>query len=89
MDRHLSIEDIEKYINNESDDVSLDWFQGALDHVMTCNYCKDRISNYIQIERICDDDGKMLAIGLEELAKMPDSPKKKSLLEKLFKGKKK
>ena len=86
MEKHLTIEEIEKYINNRTEDVSLEWFRETLDHIMTCDDCQDRMSNYIQINRICGDDGKMLAVGLEELAKSNASKEdKKKLTDKMLK----
>ncbi|MCR4674273.1 MAG: hypothetical protein K5675_04620 [Lachnospiraceae bacterium] len=69
MDEHLSLEDIERYLSDDLDNTPLDWFQKALEHVMSCKKCQKRISKHYKIERLFDEDGQMLALGLEELAK--------------------
>ena len=69
MDEHLSLEDIERYLSGDLDNTPHDWFQKALEHVMSCKKCQKRISKHYKIERLFDEDGQMLALGLEELAK--------------------
>lgn len=69
MDKHLTLEEIELYVSDSTDNIS--WLDEAIDHVVDCQLCQKRVSKYLQIERLFEDDGKMLAVGLEELANTP------------------
>ncbi len=69
MEKHLSLEDIERYLSDDIDSKPLDWFQEALEHVMSCEKCQRRISKHYRIEQLFEEDGQMLALGLQELAK--------------------
>lgn len=67
MEKHLSVEDIEKYMT--SSDLSEDyllWFENVSEHLQGCKKCRDALQRAIALESLNEEAGLCRALKLAE-----------------------
>lgn len=55
MNRHLTIEDYEKYIENNTTDEYLVWFETIQKHMLGCEYCQGRLQKFLAADAISEN----------------------------------
>lgn len=82
MNKHLTIEDYEKYIENNTTDEYLVWLETIQEHMLGCDYCQSRLQKFLVADAISESFHARAFAGMGEyLQRQKEESAKTSLLD--------
>ena len=84
MNKHLTIEDYERYVEDDITDEYLVWMESVQEHLLGCEYCQNRLQKFLIADVLSENFNTKAFVGMENyLQEQVEAENRNSLVQNI------